>query len=42
MIAVVPPGIELSNDPVLHFRSQAYTALVDDGVKSPLNGSLDE
>jgi len=23
---VVPPGIELSNDPVLHFRSQAYTA----------------
>ena len=23
---VVPPGIELSNDPVLHFRSEAYTA----------------
>lgn len=23
---VVPPGIELSNDPVLHFRSAAYTA----------------
>jgi len=22
----VPPGIELSNDPVLHFRSEAYTA----------------
>jgi catalase len=22
----VPPGIELSNDPVLHFRSDAYTA----------------
>jgi catalase len=23
---VVPPGIELSNDPVLHFRSEAYAA----------------
>ena len=23
---VVAPGIELSNDPVLHFRSEAYTA----------------
>lgn len=23
---VQPPGIELSNDPVLHFRSEAYTA----------------
>ena len=23
---VVPPGIELSNDPVLHFRSAAYAA----------------